>query len=62
MKITVKEAARRAGVSPQALRVMIQQNIIDGAKCYGPKCRKTYYVTDEIMANFMKGGNNSEGR
>lgn len=62
MKITVKEAARRAGVSPQALRVMIQEHVIEGAKCYGPKCRKTYYVTDEHMDNFMKGGTNSEGR
>ena len=55
-KITVKEAARRAGVSQQALRVMIQEHVIDGAKCYGPKCRRTYYVTDEQMDNFMKGG------
>ena len=56
-KITVKQAANMAGVSPQALRVMIQEKVIDGAKCYGPKGRKTYYVTDDQMINFMKGGN-----
>lgn len=56
-KITIKVAAQMAGVSEQALRVMIQHGVIDGAKCYGPKCRRTYYVTDEHIKNFMKGGN-----
>ena len=56
-KITIKVAADMAGVSEQAMRVMIQNGVIDGAKCYGPKCRRTYYVTDAHIENFMKGGN-----
>lgn len=60
-KISVKQAADMAGVSTQALRVMVQHGVIDGAKCYGPKCRRTYFITNEIMDNFMKGGRN-EGR
>ena len=55
-KITVKQASVMAGVSEQAIRVMIQHGLIDGAKCYGPKYRKTYYITDEHMHNFMRGG------
>lgn len=56
-KITIKVAADMAGVSVQAMRVMIQNGVIKGAKCYGPKCRRTYYVTDAHIKNFMKGGN-----
>ena len=54
-KITIKAASERLGVSEQAVRVMIQNGVIDGAKCYGPKYRKTYYVTDAHIENFMKG-------
>lgn len=54
-KITIKAASEMAGVSEQAIRVMIQNGVIEGAKCYGPKCRRTYFITDAIMENFMKG-------
>lgn len=60
-KITIKTAADMAGVSEQCMRVMIQNNVIAGATCYGPKYRRTYYVTDTHIENFMKGGCN-EGR
>ena len=55
-RITVEQAAYMAGVAKQTMRAMIQHNIVDGAKCYGPKDRKTYYVTDAHIENFMKGG------
>lgn len=55
-KITVKDAAQMLGVSPQAVRVMIQNNVIECATCWGPKHRRTYYVTDEQVKAFMKGG------
>lgn len=55
-KITIKTASEMAGVSVQAMRVMIQNGLIAGATCYGPKARRTYYVTDEHIKNFMKGG------
>ena len=45
-KITIEAAADMAGVSQQAMRVMIQHGVIKGATCYGPKYRRTYYVTD----------------
>lgn len=57
-KITVKAAAEMAGVCEQCMRVMIQNGVIEGAKCYGPKARKTYFITAEHMENFMKGGRN----
>ena len=60
-KITIEAAADMAGVSKQAMRVMIQHGVITGAACYGPKHRRTYYVTDTQVENFMKGGCN-EGR
>lgn len=56
-KITIKQASALAGVSAQQLRVMIQNGVIEGAKCWGPKHRRTYYVTDAHMDNFLKGGN-----
>ena len=54
-KISIKTASEMAGVSVQAMRVMIQNGVIDGATCYGPKTRRTYYVTDAHIKNFMKG-------
>lgn len=56
-KITVQQAADRLGVSTQAVRVMVQNGVIEGAKCWGPKARRTYYITDTIINNFMEGRN-----
>lgn len=53
-KITVQQASDRLGVSAQALRVMIQNGVI--GKCWGPKGRRTYYITDEMITKFMQGG------
>ena len=55
-RIKIKEAADMLGVSPQSARVMIQNGCIAGATCYGPKHKRTYYVTDEQVLNHMKGG------
>jgi len=54
-KISIKEAAQLLGVCEQQVRVMVQRNKIPGATCHGPKCRKTYYITDEQVTRFMKG-------
>ena len=43
------------GVSEQQIRIMIQLEKIPGAFCHGPKCRRTYYITDEHVTNLMKG-------
>ena len=54
-KITTKQAAFMMGVSEQQIRIMIQLEKIPGAFCHGPKCRRTYYITDEHVTNLMKG-------
>lgn len=54
-RITTEEAARIAGVSVQQIRMMIQLDKIPGASCHGPKYRRTYYITDDQVANMMKG-------
>ena len=56
-KITIKEAANMLGICEQQCRVMIQRDKIPGATCHGPKCRRTYYITDEQVSRFMKGVN-----
>jgi hypothetical protein len=56
MKITIKDAAQRVGVSDQCMRVMIQNGVIEGAKRYGPKTRRTYFITSEHIKNFITGG------
>lgn len=46
------------GVSEQAVRIMVQLNRIPGATCYGPKHRRTYFITSEQVTNLMKGVEN----
>lgn len=60
-RLSIKEASRRLGMSPQALRVLIQHEKIPGAICDGPKHRRTYYIYESAIENFTKGGSN-EGR
>ena len=55
-RISIKEAARMLEIGEQGVRMMIQNGCINGATCYGPKHRRTYYVTDEQVINHMKGG------
>lgn len=54
-KISIKEAADMLGVCEQQVRIMVQRDKIPGATCHGPKCRRTYYITDEQVTNLMKG-------
>jgi excisionase family DNA binding protein len=54
-KITTKEAARMMQISEQAVRMMIRIGRIPGASCGGTKLRRSYYITDEQVANLMKG-------
>ena len=54
-RITIKEAARMLQIGEQGVRMMIQNGCIAGATCYGPKHKRTYYVTDEQIINHMKG-------
>ena len=42
-------------VGEQAIRMMVQLGKIPGAICYGPKCHRTYILTDEQIKNLMKG-------
>lgn len=54
-RIKLEEAARMMGCSVQQVRMMVQLEKIPGAICYGPKYRRTYYITDEQVKNLMKG-------
>lgn len=54
-RITTKEAARMMQISEQGVRMMIQLGRIPGASCGGSKARRSYFVTDEQIANLMKG-------
>ena len=53
--LTIKEAAKLLNVGVQAVRIMIQQNKIPGACCYGSDNHRTYYITDAQIERFMKG-------
>jgi hypothetical protein len=55
-RITTKEAACMMQISEQAVRMMIQIGRIPGASCGGTKARRSYFITDEQVANLMKGG------
>ena len=54
-RITTKEAAKSLECSTQQVRMMIQLGKIPGAVCWGPKYRRTYYITDTMIENFKKG-------
>lgn len=53
-RITVKEAADRAGVEEHCMRQMINNGLL--GKVIKRKTRNTYYVTDVMVEEFMKGG------
>ena len=53
--LTIKEAAKMLNVSVQTARVMIQQNKIPGACCYGEGKRKAYFITDAQIKRVMRG-------
>jgi hypothetical protein len=59
-RITIRQAAQMLDKSEQAVRVMIQKGLI-GAITNESKYRNTYYLTDTMIDDFMKGGRN-EGR
>ena len=59
-RITIKEAAQMMNCGEQQIRMMIQLDKIPGAFCYGPKHRRTYYITDQQVRAVMEGGK-SEG-
>lgn len=53
-KITVKEAAALVGVEEHCMRQMINHGML--GKVIKRKTRNTYYITDVMVENFMKGG------
>ena len=60
-RITVKAAADRLGICEQATRKLIQKGLI-GEITNTSKYRNSYYLTDVMIDNFMKGGTADEGR
>lgn len=59
-RITTKQAAQMMKCGEQQIRIMVQLEKIPGAFCYGPKHRRTYYITDQQVRAVMEGGK-SEG-
>lgn len=53
-RITVKEAAARVGVEEHCMRQMINNGLL--GQVIKRKSRNTYYITDAMVENFMKGG------
>lgn len=58
MRITIRKASQIMQCSEQALRMMIQLGKIPGACSYGEGKRVAYYITEEAVRNFMRGGFN----
>jgi excisionase family DNA binding protein len=54
-RLTTKEAARMMECGEQQIRMMIQLEKIPGAFCYGPKYRRTYFITDTQIEKLKKG-------
>jgi hypothetical protein len=53
-RITVKQAAALVGVEEQSMRQMINHGLL--GRVIKRKTRNTYYITDEMVKEFMKGG------
>jgi hypothetical protein len=53
-RITVKQAAVLVGVEEQSMRQMINHGLL--GRVIKRKTRNTYYITDEMVKEFMKGG------
>lgn len=53
-RITVKEAAALVGVEEHCMRQMINNGLL--GQVIKRKSRNTYYITDVMVENFMKGG------
>lgn len=54
-RITPKQAAQMMQCGEQQVRMMIQLGKIPGATYVGELPRRTYYIYDEQIINFMKG-------
>lgn len=53
-RITVKQAAALVGVEEHCMRQMINNGMLGHVT--KRKSRNTYYITDAMVENFMKGG------
>lgn len=54
MRITVKEAAKRLGVSEQFIRIGLQQNRLPIGTAVKMSSVWTYYITAELVENYIK--------
>lgn len=64
MRLTIKEAAERLDIPPQALRVWLQkENCPFGEVLHEQKSRhgrRTYYVNSERLERYLKGEKGNE--
>lgn len=55
----VSEAANRLGMSPQTLRLALQQNKFTfGVAIKTSQNRYTYYINEKLLKNYMRGVTN----
>lgn len=54
MRVTVKDAARRLGVSEQFIRIGLQQNRLPIGTAVKMSSVWTYYISAEQIDNFIK--------
>lgn len=54
MRITVKEASKRLGVSEQFIRIGLQQNRLPIGTAVKMSSVWTYYITAEQVENYIK--------
>lgn len=54
-RITISQAAKMLDCGRHQVRQMIQLGKIPGATYVGELPRRTYYIYDEQIINFMKG-------
>lgn len=64
MRVKTKDAAQRLGIPEQSLRLWCQQgtcpfgNVLIEKK--GRNGRRTYFICEERLENYLKGGTTSE--
>lgn len=54
MRITVEEASKMMGVSPQAIRVQMQMGLIDIGYVFGNR-KRTYVIYKEKVERLIHG-------
>ena len=58
--MTIKQAAQQLRLSEQLVRVWIQNGTCPFGYIVRPGDRKTYYINEQALKNFIEGKNNGQ--